>query len=87
MRTDKNTKKDFSFLWPLLAGLLLGMLVMVFWQFNLKLRAQSLAIAQLEQAASTNAKTVNDIVSFINGAVAGPEGTNAPANVAEPVVE
>ena len=76
MRTEKNMKKEIIF--PLVIGLVLGVLAMLFWQINSKLNNQKAAISQLEQVVSTNTKTVGDIVNFINNATA-QKGTNAPA--------
>jgi len=63
---NKNMKKEFIF--PLIVGLVLGALVMVFWQFNARLNAQMTKVSQLEQATAQNSKAVTDIVSFIQQA-------------------
>lgn len=68
MRTEKNMKKDTIF--PLVIGLVLGIIIMLFWQFNLKLNNQKAALLQMEQAVASNTKTVGDIVNFINNATA-----------------
>lgn len=73
MRTEKNMKKELIF--PLIIGLILGVLVMLFWQFNSKLNNQRAILIQLEQAVSTNTKTIGDVVNFINTA-ANPQGAN-----------
>jgi len=64
---NNNTmKKDFVF--PLIIGLILGGLLMMFWQFNARLNNARVAVSQLEQATAQNTKTVSDIVAFINQA-------------------
>lgn len=77
-------KRELVF--PLIIGLILGALVMIFWQFNTRLNNVLAATSQLEQATAQNTKTVNDIVTFINqatgankGAASTPAGTETPA--------
>jgi len=69
-------KKELIF--PLIAGLILGVLVMLFWQLNTKLNTSSTRLAQLEQATSSNTQAVSEIVSFINQAT-GQNGQNGAA--------
>jgi len=67
--TNNNTnpmKREFVF--PLIIGLILGALVMIFWQFSVRLNNEMTATTQLEQATAQNTKTVGDIVNFINQA-------------------
>jgi hypothetical protein len=64
---EKNTMKR-EFVFPLVVGLILGGLLMMFWQFNARLNNASVALSQLEQATAQNTKTVTDIVAFINQA-------------------
>jgi predicted negative regulator of RcsB-dependent stress response len=64
---------------PLILGLILGALVMIFWQFNARLNNELAATAQLEQATAQNTKTVNDIVAFINQATGANKGAAAGA--------
>jgi len=59
-------KKEFIF--PLVVGIILGALVMIFWQFNARLSNINTAMTQLEQATNQNTKTVSDVVAFINQA-------------------
>ncbi len=77
MRTEKNMKKEIIL--PLIIGLILGILAMLFWQFNVKLNNQKAALSQLEQTVSVNTKTVGDIVNFINSATAKQPGAATPA--------
>lgn len=74
-------KKELVF--PLIIGIILGALVMIFWQFNARLNNVLNATAQLEQATAQNTKTVGDIVAFINQATGanktGAAGTGAAA--------
>lgn len=67
-------KKELIF--PMIAGIVLGVLVMLFWQLNAKLNNSSARLAQLEQATSANTQAVTEIVSFINQA-SGQNGANA----------
>lgn len=60
----------------MIAGIVLGVLVMLFWQLNAKLNNSSARLAQLEQATSANTQAVTEIVSFINQA-SGQNGANA----------
>lgn len=57
-----------EFVLPLIIGLVLGALVMIFWQFNTRLNNQMAAMAQLDQATAQNSQAINSIVSFINNA-------------------
>lgn len=71
-------KKELVF--PLIAGIALGVLVMLFWQLNTKLNNSSARLAQLEQATGTNTQAVSEIVSFINQASGqGGAATQTPA--------
>jgi len=76
-------KKELVF--PLIVGLVLGVLVMLFWQLNVKLNTSSTRLAQLEQATNTNTQAVSEIVSFINQATGqnGANGQTPAANTAE----
>lgn len=82
---NKPMKKELVL--PLVAGIILGGLVMIFWQFNARLNNQIAAVAQLEQATAQNTKNVNDIITFINnatgankqGAAATPAAPETPA--------
>ncbi len=73
---NKTMKREFVF--PLIVGLILGGLIMVFWQFNTRLNNAANAMAQIETAVSQNTKTVSDIVTFINNA-SGQAQQNTPA--------
>jgi cell division protein FtsL len=70
-------KKEFVF--PLVVGIILGALVMIFWQFNARLSNVSLAMTQLEQATNQNTKTVSDVVAFINQATSQNKAATTPA--------
>lgn len=76
---NNTMKREFVF--PLVIGLILGGLLMMFWQFNARLNNASAALSQLEQATTQNTKTVTDIVAFINQATGANKtpATNAPA--------
>jgi len=73
-------KKELIF--PLIAGLILGVLVMLFWQLNSKLNTSSARLVQLEQATSANTQAVSEIVSFINQATGQQGGGNGQAPAA-----
>jgi uncharacterized membrane protein YvbJ len=65
-----NNKKSMrrEFIFPMVMGLIIGALIMIFFQFNARLNNATVALGQLEQASSQNTKTVNDVVAFINQA-------------------
>jgi hypothetical protein len=73
-------KREFVF--PLIVGLILGGLIMIFWQFNARLDNVTAAMVQLEQASDQNTKTVGQIVTFINGATQKTATTGATDNTA-----
>jgi len=70
---NNNTMRR-EFVFPLVIGIILGGLVMIFWQFNARLNNEMAAMSQLDQATAQNSQTVASIVSFINNATA-PKGT------------
>lgn len=65
---------------PVIIGIVIGVLIMIFWQFSARLIAASNAVAQLEQATAQNTTTINQVVSFINQAT----GANGAANSETP---
>lgn len=67
---------------PLVIGLLIGALFVIFFQFNSRLNNNALVIGQLEQATAANTKNVTDVINFINQAQGGAQGgaaANTPA--------
>lgn len=66
---------------PLVIGLLLGSLIVIFVQFNNRLNTNAAVLAQLEQATASNTKNVSDVINFINQAQGGANGaaSNTPA--------
>lgn len=71
-------KRELVF--PLIVGVVAGVLIMMFWQFNARLSNVSNAMVQLEAATNQNTKTVGDIVAFINNATGQKAGgTETPA--------
>lgn len=68
---------------PLIVGVILGALIMIFWQFTARLTNVQAGMVQLEQVTAQNTKTINDVVAFINqatGANKTPAATDeAPA--------
>ena len=77
-RTLNNNTMRREFVFPLIVGIILGGLVMIFWQFNNRLNAQLSAMSQLQQATAQNSKTVNDIVTFINQATGQNQAAQTP---------
>lgn len=67
---------------PVIIGIVIGVLIMIFWQFSARLIAASNAVAQLEQATAQNTTTINQVVSFINQAT-GADKSETPAPTAE----
>jgi hypothetical protein len=59
-------KREFVF--PMVVGIILGALVMIFWQFNARLNNFGTGLVQLEQATAQNTKNVGDVVTFLNNA-------------------
>jgi hypothetical protein len=70
---------------PLIAGILFGAMIMIFWQFTAALKNQNARLAQLETATGQNTQTVNDIVTFINNATKG--ATNTDTGTTPPAAE
>lgn len=60
----KNMNKD-SIL-PIIFGVILGAMIMMFWQFNARLNNVGAALTQLDSVVSQNNAAVNEIVNFIN---------------------
>ncbi len=75
-------KKEIIF--PLVIGIICGILVMIFWQFTAKLNNATAALAQLEQATAQNTQTINDVVSFINQATGANQNANGGAATPAP---
>lgn len=59
---------------PLIVGLLIGALFVIFFGFNSRLNNNALRLSQLEQATASNTKNVTDVISFINSAQQGAQG-------------
>lgn len=68
-------KKELVF--PLIAGLVLGVLIMLFWQLSVRMNNNSMRLAQLEQATTQNSQALGEVVNFINQAT-GQQGQQAP---------
>lgn len=68
-RQNNNNTMKKELVFPLVVGIILGAMVMIFWQFTAKLNNQNQRLAQLEQYTSQNAQTVNDVVNFINNSL------------------
>lgn len=63
---NNNMNKDLIL--PLVAGLLLGAMIMILWQFNARLNNVRAALVQLNEITTQNTNTVNEVVNFINQA-------------------
>lgn len=59
-------KKELVF--PLIAGIVVGVLVMLFWQLSARINNTSMRLAQLEQATGQNTQALSEVVGFINQA-------------------
>jgi len=68
-------KREFMF--PLIVGIILGALVMIFWQFNSRLNNEMAATAQLQQATAQNSTGLNQIVTYLQGGAQGTATTSA----------
>jgi|GEM_PF-428166 len=62
---------------PLIIGLLVGALFVVFFQFNSTLNSNANRLTQLEAATASNTKNVTDVITFITNAQKGAAGTGA----------
>ncbi len=66
---------------PLIFGLVLGILLMFFWNLGASLNNQNLRLMQIEQAAVANSQSIQEVVNFINSAMSpdnGMTGTETP---------
>ena len=61
---------------PLVIGLLIGALFVIFFQFNARLNNNAAMLSQIEQATASNTKNVTDVINFINQAQQGAEAAN-----------
>lgn len=59
-------------LFPLIFGLVLGVLLMFFWNLGSSLNNQSMRISQLEQAANSNSQNIAEVINFLEQPA--PEG-------------
>jgi amino acid permease len=75
INNEKNMKKEFAM--PLITGIIVGALIMIFWQFSVRLNNINSALVQLEQASAQNTKTISDVVGFINNATGANKGAAA----------
>jgi len=66
-------------IFPVVIGIIVGVLVMIFWQFSARLTSATSALTQLEQVSSQNTATINQVVSFINNATGANKTTGAAA--------
>lgn len=66
-------------IFPVVVGIIIGALIMIFWQFGARLTNATAALAQLEQVSAQNTATLNQVVSFINQAT-GANNTNGATN-------
>lgn len=66
---------------PLITGLVLGLLLMFFWQLGARLNNNNVRLSQIEQATVNNTNTISEIVNFINSATAPEEANNNAVNL------
>lgn len=66
-RSKQNNSMKKEIVFPLVVGIIFGAMVMMFWQFSVRLNTQNQRLTQLEQFANQNSQTLNDVVSFIQG--------------------
>jgi len=64
---------------PLIVGLLVGALLVLFFGLNTRLNNNAARLSQLEQATASNTKNVTDVITFINNAQKGAAANTAPA--------
>lgn len=55
-------------LFPLIFGLILGVLLMFFWQLGVKLNEQNTRLKNIEQVSQANSQTIQEIINFISAA-------------------
>jgi len=77
INNNKTMKRESIF--PVVIGIIVGVLIMIFWQFSVRLTNATSALAQLEQVSAQNTATVNQVVSFINQATGANKTTGAAA--------
>lgn len=75
-RDLNNNSMKRELVLPIIAGILFGAMIMIFWQFTAALKNQNARLTQLETVTSQNTQTVNDIVTFINNATKGAAATD-----------
>lgn len=75
-------KRELVF--PVIIGIIVGVLIMIFWQFSARLVNANAALVQLEQANAQNTTTVNQVVSFINQATGANKTDGTPAAAPAP---
>ncbi len=68
---------------PLVIGILVGVVVMFFAQFTVKLNQQKTRLDQIETAVANNGKAISEVVTFIQKAQGSQAGTQAPAATPE----
>lgn len=55
-----------DYLFPLIGGIVIGVVVMIFGQFIVKLTNQNARLAQIEAATAQNSQAIAQVVDFIN---------------------
>lgn len=78
---NNNMKKDFVL--PLIAGLALGALLMMFWQFNVRLNNTRASLAQIEQVTAQNSQSINEVINFINQVSGQAQGGEKTQEITE----
>ncbi len=78
---NNNMKKDFVL--PLITGLALGALLMMFWQFNVRLNNTRASLAQIEQVTAQNSQAINEVITFINQVSGQTQGAETTPEITE----
>ncbi len=73
-------------LFPLIFGLVLGVLLMFFWNLGASLNNQSMRLSQLEQVAIENQQRVEQIITWLQ-TPAGQEGEVMEQEEAPMIIE
>ncbi len=69
----------------LIFGLILGVLLMFFWNLGSSLNNQNIHLNQLEQVTQNNSQSINEVINFINS-ITAQEGAVMPEQGGEPMI-
>lgn len=74
-------KKELIF--PLIAGIVVGILIMLFWQMSARMTNTNARLSQLEQATAQNSQALTEVIGFINQATGQTQGQTSATTPAE----